>query len=210
MLIYFARGWLPWQEYTGVTEASTVVNDRLARLKLTLPVELICGDLPSEFARHLKYVRSLKFNDTPNYLKLRQMYWRLMARLGHHYDNVFDWDVQRANGINVKLQLPQVQPQPQQQQQKQQQVAKQLAFRETAAVIQEKVAEKVVEEEPVPKPARKRKIVFVKKTEDEGPPPKRQRGKPARVAEKKEKDVAKKAPVKRAPVRKQPARGQGR
>lgn len=62
-------------------------------MKLSLPIEIICKDMPSEFARHLKYVRSLKYDDTPNYGKLRDMYRRLMKRMGYEYDGVYDWDL---------------------------------------------------------------------------------------------------------------------
>ncbi|KAH6607591.1 casein kinase i isoform delta, partial [Trichoderma cornu-damae] len=197
MLIYFARGSLPWQGCANENEPTNVMRDRIARLKLTLPVELICKDLPSEFARHLKYVRSLKYNDRPNYAKLRNMYRRLMKRLGHRYDGVFDWDLKEENR-SARQQGGESQPD-----------GAKPASTQDKPLGQEDAPQEGEEhqqprEEPVARPAVKRKIVFVKKANEESHPPKRRRGRPAEADEKKNKAKLNKAPVKRAAAKKKP------
>ncbi|GFP53367.1 casein kinase I isoform delta [Trichoderma asperellum] len=92
VLIFLFRGYLPWS-IDGDSDASFPSSERALRMKLSLPIDIICKDMPSEFARHLKYVRSLKYNDAPNYSKLRDMYQRLMKRMGYEYDGVYDWDL---------------------------------------------------------------------------------------------------------------------
>ncbi|KAL7789071.1 casein kinase 1 [Trichoderma ceciliae] len=178
MLIYFARGSLPWKGCADDNEPTNIVRERITKLKLALPIELICKDLPSEFGRHLKYVRSLRYNDRPNYAKLRDMYRRLMKRLGHQYDGVYDWDLKEANS-NM---------------QQQHEEGHQLENVKPASIHDKPPGEKGEKEdeednrqnkEPVAKAARKRKIVLVKKGNDECPPPKRRRAKPAAVEKKK-------------------------
>lgn len=92
VLIYLFRGYLPWTFDDGSIHES-YLSERTVKLKLSLPIEIICKDMPSEFARHLKYARSLKYEDTPNYGKVRDMYRRLMKRMGYQYDGVYDWDL---------------------------------------------------------------------------------------------------------------------
>ncbi|UKZ47258.1 hypothetical protein TrVGV298_001475 [Trichoderma virens] len=104
MLIYFARGSLPWQGCADANEPTNHMRERITRLKLTLPIDLICKGLPSAFSRHLMYVRSLTYNDKPDYAKLRAMYRRLMTRLGYEYDGVFDWDLMENGNSNIQQQ----------------------------------------------------------------------------------------------------------
>ncbi|KAL6896533.1 casein kinase I [Trichoderma evansii] len=92
-LIFLFRGYLPWSLDGGDSNGSVVSSKRTLKMKLSLPIEIICKGMPSEFARHLKYVRSLKYDDTVNYGKLRDMYRRLMKRMGYEYDGVYDWDL---------------------------------------------------------------------------------------------------------------------
>ena len=57
---------------------------------------VMCGSI-GEFATYLNYCRSLKFEDKPDYVYLRQMFRTLFHRLGYTSDNVFDWNT--ATGI---------------------------------------------------------------------------------------------------------------
>ena len=48
-----------------------------------------------EFATYLNFCRSLKFEDKPDYVYLRQLFRTLFHRLGYTYDYVFDWNTAR-------------------------------------------------------------------------------------------------------------------
>lgn len=100
VLIFLFRGYLPWS-IDGESNVEFALSERTLKMKLSLPIDIICRHMPLEFARHLKYVRSLKYNDTPNYGKLRDMYQRLMKRMGYQYDGVYDWDLigQKFNDV---------------------------------------------------------------------------------------------------------------
>ncbi|PTB80500.1 kinase-like protein [Trichoderma longibrachiatum ATCC 18648] len=168
MLIYFARGSLPWQGYADPDESTNTMRERIARLKLSIPVDVLCRDLPSAFARHLKYVRSLGYGDKPNYGKLRAMYRRLMERKGHEYDGVFDWDELRDDGVREEGDA----------------ASKRAADDKEGVKDGRHPAEKDKggQDEDKEQPLRtssKRKITFIKKANDESPPPKKQRGKQA-------------------------------
>ncbi|KAL6836512.1 casein kinase 1 [Trichoderma sp. SZMC 28015] len=100
MLIYFASGSLPWQGYANEKENTAALDQRVTRAKLGLPIKQICQGLPSPFARHLMYARSSRYNHKPKYAELRSMYRRLMKRLGHKYDGVYDWDLLEDGSSN--------------------------------------------------------------------------------------------------------------
>lgn len=67
-----------------------------------MPVEQICGNqAPLEFSNYMQYVRSLRFEDRPDYGGLRMIFKRLMRKEGLEYDHVFDWVLIGGPGITV-------------------------------------------------------------------------------------------------------------
>ncbi|TAQ91643.1 hypothetical protein B7494_g90 [Chlorociboria aeruginascens] len=93
VIIYFALGSLPWQGLKAATEDKR--NELIKEKKLSISIKDLCADLPEEFSTYLKYVRSLRFEDTPDYSHLRKLLRDLFVRSGFEYDNVFDWTVER-------------------------------------------------------------------------------------------------------------------
>ena len=47
--------------------------------------------LPDEFATFMKYCRTLKFEDRPDYSYLRKLFKDLFYKQGYEYDYIFDW-----------------------------------------------------------------------------------------------------------------------
>ena len=48
--------------------------DRISQKKLTIPIETMCEGLPDEFCIYLNHVRSLRFDDKPDYAYLRKLF----------------------------------------------------------------------------------------------------------------------------------------
>ena len=84
LLIYFLRGFLPWQD---------AKKDILA-IKQGITSTAWFQKLPLEFRTFLVYSRSLAFNNKPNYDYYYELFHNLLLREG--FPKVFDWDV--ANG----------------------------------------------------------------------------------------------------------------
>ena len=94
MLIYLARGSLPWEKLrTQIPDYEQRVKAILAMKEKVNPKDL-CEDLPEEFARFFTHVQSLEFYDRPNYSYLRRMFRKLFVRKGFQYDFVYDWTIQ--------------------------------------------------------------------------------------------------------------------
>lgn len=100
MFVYFLNGSLPWQGLRGISRRQKY--DKIKERKLATRVESLCRGLPDEFATYLNYVRSLRFDDRPDYNYLRGLFRDLYERLGFPHDDVFDWkDPARAKAAAI-------------------------------------------------------------------------------------------------------------
>lgn len=89
VLMYFLRGALPWRSIPTNTLDEKIRRIRQILLKTT--IEELCEGLPLEFVSYLKYCRSLKFEEEPDYGYLRKLFRTLAERMNYEYDNVYDW-----------------------------------------------------------------------------------------------------------------------
>lgn len=103
VLIYFCRGSLPWQGLKAATKRQKY--DRIMEKKMTTPNNILCKGLPSEFLDYMNYIKTLRFDDKPDYAYLRKLFRDLFKRENYRYDYVFDWTLykfqqekQRAQG----------------------------------------------------------------------------------------------------------------
>ncbi|KAI9143904.1 kinase-like domain-containing protein [Paraphysoderma sedebokerense] len=99
LLLYFAKGHLPWQKKYLPTPPNIKESDHkklVLKSKETTPVSQLCSGLPPEFAQYLKYVRALQFADIPDYTMLRKLFHGIAKREGWRLDWIFDWTVQKT------------------------------------------------------------------------------------------------------------------
>lgn len=89
VLIYFCRGSLPWQGLKAATKRQKY--DRIMEKKMTTPNNILCKGLPSEFLEYMNYVKTLRFDDKPDYPYLRKLFRDLFKKENYRYDYVFDW-----------------------------------------------------------------------------------------------------------------------
>ncbi len=89
VLLYCARGSLPWQGFQADNE--TQKNEMIRQKKISLSAAELCEGLPSEFVQYIDYVRSLKYEEKPDYAYLRRLFSRLFSARGFKHDHVYDW-----------------------------------------------------------------------------------------------------------------------
>ena len=89
MWVYFLSGSLPWQGMKASTnkEKYTRIGDK----KQQTTIDNLCAGFPEEFARCLRYVRGLGFEDQPNYDHLQNLLSRALENAGEVDDGEFDW-----------------------------------------------------------------------------------------------------------------------
>src|SRR5436190_10252489 len=89
VFIYFLRGSIPWQGLKAETWKQK--EELILERKKTTSMEELCDGLPKEFQLYLKHVRSLSFDETPDYVCIRRLFRNLFSRKAFEYDHVFDW-----------------------------------------------------------------------------------------------------------------------
>ncbi|CAO3646795.1 unnamed protein product [Cunninghamella echinulata] len=110
ILIYFSRGQLPWQGIRARTKKEKY--DKIMEKKMTTSPDVLCRGLHTEFSIYLNYVRSLRFDDKPDYSYLHKLFRSLFIREGFQYDYVFDWTIRKmhekrlAEGLSSTTSLP--------------------------------------------------------------------------------------------------------
>lgn len=89
LLIYFLKGQLPWQSVGGKNrdENYEIIKQR----KINTTVENLCAGIPVEFCFFLDHVRSLRFEERPNYKYLKNLLVELMTKHGFLMDYKYDW-----------------------------------------------------------------------------------------------------------------------
>ncbi|CDW82840.1 casein kinase [Stylonychia lemnae] len=89
LLVYFLKGQLPWQ---GLATRNTIdKTEQIREKKMNTTIEELTEDLDEEFKQYFTYIRSLAFEDKPDYQYLRNLFKKLMDKNDYYYDNQFDW-----------------------------------------------------------------------------------------------------------------------
>lgn len=101
VLIYLAKGSLPWQSVREEDDGGTNAEKykKLTELKIKLTPEKLCEGLPSEFALFLSYCRSLNFEDKPDYLYLRKLLRSVFIKEKCTVDGIFDWNLVEGSPV---------------------------------------------------------------------------------------------------------------
>ena len=90
VLVYFARGSLPWQGLKANTKKQKY--QKIMDKKMSVSISSLCRGLPEELRKYLEYCRSLRFEDKPNYPYLRSLFRDALET--HKYGDPaqgFDW-----------------------------------------------------------------------------------------------------------------------
>jgi casein kinase 1 len=91
VLMYFLRGSLPWM---GLQVKNK--KDKYARIcekKTGTPIKTLCEGYPQEFTAYMMYVRSLGFEDKPDYAYLRKLFRDMLVKEGYIMDFMYDFVV---------------------------------------------------------------------------------------------------------------------
>lgn len=89
ILIYFLKGKLPWQ---NLKVSKDDRKKEIGNYKNKLSLEKLTENLPTEFYKYMKYVRSLSFAAQPDYDWIKNLFRSCMFRYNIPYDCVFDWN----------------------------------------------------------------------------------------------------------------------
>lgn len=103
VFFYFLRGSLPWQGLKALNNKLKYEKIGLTKQKLN-PNELLMGFIPPQFGAYLKYTRSLRFEEEPDYDYLISLMDDVLHCLGMEDDGHYDWmDLNNGQGWNIKV-----------------------------------------------------------------------------------------------------------
>jgi serine/threonine protein kinase len=101
LLLYLYKGQLPWQ---GIRVADPQQKtSRIGEKKLSVGLEFLCKDEPPAFLKYMKYCRSLKFEEQPDYEWLRSLFREQFDKEGFTKDWIFDWVDRRRQELSGQL-----------------------------------------------------------------------------------------------------------
>ena len=90
LLVYFLKGGkLPWMglKMDGVRERYKMIGHK----KEEISTSVLCAGLPREFGTYLRYIKTLKFTETPDYNYLRNLFRSCLISRRLPEDDIFDW-----------------------------------------------------------------------------------------------------------------------
>ncbi|ODQ79239.1 hypothetical protein BABINDRAFT_22648, partial [Babjeviella inositovora NRRL Y-12698] len=102
VFFYFLKGSLPWQGLKANTNKAKY--EKIGEKKLNTSINELCFGLPIQFAEYLSNVRSLKFEETPDYDYLVRLMDLALESLGEADDGYYDWmDLNNGRGWDLTL-----------------------------------------------------------------------------------------------------------
>lgn len=91
MLVYFLKGSLPWQGLGQKGMDRDLKYRMIYECKKNTTTEQLCQGLPKEFRAYMEHVKSLEFQEKPNYNYLYNLFTQLFKKNKFVYDDIYDW-----------------------------------------------------------------------------------------------------------------------
>ena len=89
VLVYLSRGELPWMGIKASDKRKKY--ELIAAKKLTITSEELFQHLPREYSVMYTYIRSLNFDEKPDYNYLRGQIRSIFFKQHYQYDYIYDW-----------------------------------------------------------------------------------------------------------------------
>ena len=87
MLIYLYTQRLPWSHIKIKNYLEG--REKIIGIKNNSSIEMICKDTPKEMIEYMKYVKSLKFEENPNYKYLTKLFEIMLQKINRANDMNF-------------------------------------------------------------------------------------------------------------------------
>jgi casein kinase 1 len=98
VFMYFLRGSLPWQGLKAATNKQKY--EKIGDKKQSSNIKDLCEGYPEEFGIYLQYARKLSFEETPDYDFCRELFDKVLQRIGDTDDGIYDWMLLKNNQVD--------------------------------------------------------------------------------------------------------------
>ena len=100
-LIYLYKGNLPWQDINKYKNKNEI-NDKILEKKINITIDSLCEGMPIEFNELLSYIRSLQFDEKPDYDMMRKKLIDLLNKEKISILDInFDWNEKNLSNENL-------------------------------------------------------------------------------------------------------------
>ena len=89
MIIYLYNQKLPWEDLPS--KSRNELAHKIYELKKSIKIENLCLNMPEEMVIYMNYVKSLKFEQEPNYNYLRDLFQNLLKKIDRNVRPHFSW-----------------------------------------------------------------------------------------------------------------------
>lgn len=90
MILFLFKGELPWQHIHH--EDKEIRSNLIFKKKNKTSIEDLCAGAPNIMVEYIRYCRLLKYDEVPNYKKLKGLFEDELNRIGAVLDYKFDWE----------------------------------------------------------------------------------------------------------------------
>jgi len=95
MLIYLYESKLPWEKIEAINKLEIV--EKIFYIKKQISMNTLCKNLPKEMTEFMVYIKSLKFNEKPNYNYLKNLLEIMLKKINNVNDLKFSWIKEDSN-----------------------------------------------------------------------------------------------------------------
>ena len=100
LLLFFLLGRLPWQGYVSNSKEDKYY--KITEIKKKTTAKELCENLPIQFEQYIIYTRNLKYEATPDYNYLKNLFHALLKQNNWPFDYYYDWDVNKVYNTEIK------------------------------------------------------------------------------------------------------------
>ena len=100
LLLFFLLGRLPWQGYVSNSKEDKYY--KITEIKKKTTAKELCENLPIQFEQYIIYTRNLKYEATPDYNYLKNLFHTLLKENNWPFDYYYDWDVNKVYNTEIK------------------------------------------------------------------------------------------------------------
>ena len=103
MLIYLYTQHLPWDSI--LTKNKNELIKKIFEIKSLIPIKMLCENTPKEMNEYMKYVKSLKFEEEPDYNYLTKIFEDMLKKINQVNDLNFSWINEELKNNSSKINL---------------------------------------------------------------------------------------------------------
>ena len=98
IFVYFLKGELPWQRMKAKSKEEKY--KKILQKKEEISSNELCRGIPGEFEIFLEYVKNIKYEEKPDYKKLRDLLDKIMNDKNYQNDYMYDWTLEEDKNKN--------------------------------------------------------------------------------------------------------------